>query len=124
MKFALLGSLPALVLPCAIAFNANAMPSIAGNSLAKMASTAQNSTEQATPFQLVFLAWHGYLRPQGVPSAGKLDWEYQAGEITAEDLVKAGVQADRVASGTLNDRAYINAVDAELRDLVTLSKSG
>lgn len=119
MKFALLGSLPALVLSCAFTPYANAMPSVAGSSLSGMASTVQKSTEQTTPFELVFLAWHGYLRPQGVPSAGKLDWEYQAGDITAEELIKAGIQADRVASGTLNDKAYINAVDAELRDLVT-----
>lgn len=116
MKPILIASLSTLTL-CAIASTAKADPSPVGLNSTGSSYPIQEAIKQTTPVDLVNLARHGYLRDQGIPSGGKLDWEYQAGDITAEKLVKAGIQAHRVPSLALNDRAYLNAVEAELRDL-------
>lgn len=116
MKPTLIGSLSALAL-CALSSAAIANPSPVGLNSTGSSSPIQEAIKQTTPVDLVNLARHGYLRDQGIPSGGRLDWEYQSGDVTAEKLVKAGIQANRVTSGSLNDRAYLNAVEAELRDL-------
>jgi hypothetical protein len=90
--------------------------------------TAENRVEvgtspkyiyQITPFNLAEQAYRGYFKDQGIPSYDRLSVAYQEGRITARDLVKSAIQANRLLPQTLNDRGYLNAVDAQLGSLAS-----
>ena len=70
---------------------------------------------QTTPFNLVTLAYRGYF--EDIPSYTQLAQAYLFGQVDAANLVRAGVEQGRVSPETLNDEAYLNAVDARLRIL-------
>ena len=69
---------------------------------------------QITPFNLVVLARSGYFQQQGIPSYLKLIAAYNLGRVTALDLVRAAVQANRLSSEYLRDRSFLKAVAAQL----------
>ena len=69
---------------------------------------------QVTPFNLVGLAYQGFLKDQGIPSGGILLSLYQNGEINAKDLVEGAVNANRLSPEVLNDSGYIADVDNQL----------
>lgn len=76
------------------------------------------STRMAvTPFNLVFLAFHGFFEPQGIPSAMDFLSAYRNQKVTAVDLVKIAVDMNRLPQSALTDRGYLNAVDVLLEDL-------
>jgi hypothetical protein len=79
-------------------------------------SANRTDTTQVTAFELSGLARNGYLANQGIPSTGRLSFELQSGRITAEDIVKAGVQANLVSPNELNDRGYIRAIEYNLTE--------
>lgn len=66
------------------------------------------------PFNVAFFAYQGYLKEQGIPSAGALIFEYQTGKLTAKDVVQAAIKANKLPAAVLSDRSYLNAVEAEL----------
>jgi hypothetical protein len=70
-----------------------------------------------TPFNLVFLAFHGFFEPQGIPSSMDLLSSYRNQKITAVDLVKIAVDMNRLPQSALTDRGYLNAVNSQLEDL-------
>lgn len=76
-------------------------------------STADTSP-QLKPFNLVFLAYQGFFRDQGIPSHGALISAYEAGRITPKDLVQSAVKTNRLSSEVLNDRGYLRSVEAQL----------
>lgn len=67
-----------------------------------------------TPFNLVNLAYQGQLQDQGIPSYQDLILAYQAKQISAEDIVRSGVQSKRLPSQLLSDKGYLNAVKTQL----------
>jgi hypothetical protein len=69
---------------------------------------------QITPFNLVGLAYQGFLKNQGIPSGGILINLYQNREITGKDLVESAVKANRLSPEVLNDSGYIADVDNQL----------
>jgi hypothetical protein len=69
---------------------------------------------QVTPFNLVGLAYQGFLKDQGIPSGGVLLNLYQNREITGKELVEGAVKANRLSPEVLNDSGYIAAVDNQL----------
>ncbi|MEH2464922.1 hypothetical protein [Nostoc sp.] len=66
------------------------------------------------PFNAAFLAYQGNLKTQGIPSGSALVFQYQIGNLTALDVVKAAVNAKKLPAQALNDRGYLNAVDSQL----------
>ena len=88
--------------------------------------TAKNTAEigtfpkyiyQITPFNLAEQAYRGYFKDQGIPSYDQLSSAYNEGRITALDLVKSAIQVNRLSPQALNERGYLNAVDAQLSSL-------
>ncbi|MEW6494656.1 MAG: hypothetical protein AB1589_19370 [Cyanobacteriota bacterium] len=66
------------------------------------------------PFTLVTSAYRGEFKEQGIPSYGHFLGDYQSGELDAEDLVQAAVDAGELPPQALNDEGYISAVKLSL----------
>ncbi|MGF2038874.1 MAG: hypothetical protein RMZ43_026750 [Nostoc sp. CmiVER01] len=66
------------------------------------------------PFDAAFLAYQGNLKAQGIPSGSALVSQYQTGNLTALDVVKAAVNAKKLPVQALNDTGYLNAVEWKL----------
>ncbi|MEH2049829.1 hypothetical protein [Nostoc sp.] len=77
---------------------------------------SSNSTNVSyiQPFNLVNLAYQGGFKEQGVPSGGTLIYEGRRGNITAQDLVKAAIKANKLPAQVLNNQDYISAVGLQL----------
>ena len=75
------------------------------------------TTFSLTPNDLVSEAYQGLLTEQGIPSAGRLSAEYITGRITARDLVRAGILANRLPPDRLQDQSYLEAVNTALLEL-------
>lgn len=82
-----------------------------------VAPTAQASNPELTPFRLVNLARNGYLTDQGIPRFNQLSFAHQRHRISAEDVIRAAINDNRVSAEVLEDRSYVAAVDSFLRDL-------
>ncbi len=70
--------------------------------------------KKLTPFTLVYLAYQGEYRMQGIPGFSSLQSATSSKTITAKDLVKAAIDANQLTPDAQNDRAYLNAVDLQL----------
>lgn len=75
------------------------------------------SIVEITPFNLVTSSYQGHFVDQGISSNAAFITEVKRGKITAEDLVEAAIDRGRLRSGTLNDEAYLNSVEAHLDSL-------
>ena len=73
---------------------------------------------QATPFQLVFLAYRGHFRERGIPSYDAFLSAYGQGRISEADIVSVGIEANRVSAGMLTNKRYLRAVKSYLDSLV------
>jgi hypothetical protein len=80
-------------------------------------NTPSSSQQETEPFNLVGLAYQGYFEDQGIPSAQTLITAYRSGDISAEDVVKGAIQANRLSPEVLKDAEYIGAVDNQLNAL-------
>lgn len=114
MRFSLIAGL-SMILVSTIAIPVKAEPT---------APTAVNPyvagsdvVRQLTPAELVTLANRGYLKKEGIPSYSFLSTQFELGQITAKDVVAAGVKSNRIAATALDDPGYVNAVDLHLRSL-------
>lgn len=83
--------------------------------------SANYSTTTAQPsigaFNLVYLAYQGYLESQGIPRAGLLLTEAIAGNISAEQLVRAAIKDGRLSAAVLTNKPYLADVQYELDHL-------
>ena len=70
-------------------------------------------------FNLVSSAYRGDFEDQGINSYAVLVTNYETGDLTAEDLVNAAVEAGELSPMALEDQSYIEAVDAQLGALTT-----
>ncbi|MEH1938062.1 MAG: hypothetical protein V7L14_31035 [Nostoc sp.] len=77
-------------------------------------STHSTNVSYLKPFDAAFLAYQGNLKAQGIPSGSTLVSQYQTGNLTALDVVKAAVNAKKLPAEALNDRGYLNAVESQL----------
>lgn len=82
-------------------------------------NTDINTNNYLQPFNLVFLAYQGNLKEQGIPSGNSLIFEYQTGNLRANDLVNAAVKANKLPTQILNDQSYLSAVESQLISLST-----
>jgi hypothetical protein len=74
---------------------------------------------ETTPDELVNLARTGYLQEQGIPSHNGLDHAVMLGQLSAQDLVEAGIAGDRLSPEMLNDASYLSSVKMQLRSLLS-----
>ena len=81
-----------------------------------LGSNATNSS-YIQPFNLVYLAYQGGFKQQGIPSGGNFLFEGRNGNITPKDLVKAAINANKLPAQFLNNQDYISAVRSELGTL-------
>lgn len=109
MKTSILISLSALTLSLVAA------PVLAQKRAAIIVSTG--SIVEITPSNLVTSSYQGHFVDQGIPSNAAFITEVERGQITAEDLVEVAIDRGRLTSGTLNDEAYLNSVEAHLDGL-------
>ncbi len=79
----------------------------------------QSSTNQLSPFNLAYLAYHGYLKDQDIPDSGALIDALVSGTITAQDVMQAAVKANRLSEQTLNDSGYRSALEGQLQGFTT-----
>jgi hypothetical protein len=77
-------------------------------------STDYTKVSDLKPFDAAFLAYQGNLKAQGIPSGSALVSQYQTGNLTALDVVKAAVDAKKLPAQALNDKGYLNAVESQL----------
>jgi hypothetical protein len=84
---------------------------------AALGSAPDYLNSQITPFNLVSLAYRGYLRSQGIPSYSLFLSAYRMGSIRAEDIVSSAVEANRLPADALTDRDYLKAVETQLDNL-------
>lgn len=68
-------------------------------------------------FSLVTSAYRGEYEDYGIPSYVQLANEYQSGEITAEDVIQAAIEANQLSPRAIEDEAYVNAVELQLDSL-------
>lgn len=70
-----------------------------------------------TPQTLVGAAYNGRLA--GISSFGDLEADVLLNDVAAEDLIEAAIAQGRLTQAHLEDRGFTNAVEANLRDLVS-----
>ncbi|RUT14161.1 hypothetical protein DSM107010_07020 [Chroococcidiopsis cubana SAG 39.79] len=112
MKLAILGGLSVLL------FSIADVPTL-GVEIAA-ADSGKNSTPvryQLRPFNLVYLAYQGYFRDQGIPGYSAFLAAYEAGRVSAEDLVQSAVKKNKVSPETATDRGYLRAVKSQIESL-------
>jgi hypothetical protein len=73
--------------------------------------TRNITNTEITPFELVARGYQGTYQMQGIPGFSTFLNDASSKKITARDLVKAGVATNQLASETLNDLKYLQAVD-------------
>ena len=72
-------------------------------------------------FNLVSSAYRGDFEEQGINSYATLVSNYEAGELTAEDLIQAAIDSGELSPNALEDDSYVEAVDLQLDALTSNS---
>lgn len=121
MKHLLLSGLSILLMSTA-AVPAIQAETVATNSRVLSSNLTPMSGAQPRPFELVYLAFQGYLSQQGIPSNDDLIAAYESGKVTPKTLVQSAVEANRLSANVLNDQDYISAVGFQLRELRNIDR--
>lgn len=98
-----------------------AAPSIKAQDFEDAADRVEQGEEytekRMSPFALVSAAYRGRFEDWDIPGFANLETEYQAGNVTAQNVVQAGVEAGELSPQAADDEGYINDVEAELNGL-------
>jgi hypothetical protein len=70
-----------------------------------------------SPFNLANLAYRGYFKDQGIPSAGGLISALEFGTVTAQDIMQAAIRANKLPDQTLSDQGYRHNLENQLQAL-------
>jgi hypothetical protein len=65
-------------------------------------------------FNLVSSAYRGDFEEQGIDGYGVMVSNYESGQLTAEDVINAAIEAGELSPNALNDDSYIDAVEFQL----------
>ena len=68
-------------------------------------------------FNLVSSAYRGQFEAQGIDGYAVMVSNYNSGQLTAEDLIEAAIEAGELSSKAMEDDSYIRAVEFQLRSL-------
>ncbi|MGJ3246965.1 MAG: hypothetical protein ACFE0I_12930 [Elainellaceae cyanobacterium] len=83
------------------------------------ATTARAEVVGANPADLVYLAYQGYLTEQGIPRYGRLINDLHTRQVTVDDVIEAGIQANRISDDARTDPSYRHAVRLQIRGLAS-----
>jgi len=86
------------------------------------ASSDSNSAydvRRTEAFNLVSSAYRGDFEDQGINSYAVLVGNYESGDLTAEDLIGAAIEAGELSPSAMEDDSYVQAVDAQLKGLTS-----
>jgi len=72
---------------------------------------------QLSPFDLATFAYRGYFKNQGISGYGTLIQDHVSGKVSNRDIVQAAIAANLLPASTLNNVAYLSALDNQLREL-------
>ena len=81
-------------------------------------SSSNYDVRRTEAFDLVRSAYRGDFEEQGVNSYATLVSNYETGELTAEDLIKAAIESGELSPNAMEDESYVRAVDDQLDSLV------
>lgn len=84
---------------------------------AQSSDTSMYDVRRTEAFNLVSSAYRGDFEDQGIESYAVLISNYQAGELTAKDLIQAAIDAGELSPSAMEDAAYVEAVDTQLSTL-------
>ncbi len=113
MKGLIIGSLSLLLISTCTATEVRAEKTVLNPAVA---GSTGSYTHQITPFNLVNLAYQGYLKDQGIPSYSVLSRAYLDQKISALDIVRSAVKAKRLPEEALSNKKYLNNV-AQVLDM-------
>ncbi|AFY96765.1 hypothetical protein [Chamaesiphon minutus] len=82
-----------------------------------VAAHAQSTANQITPFNLTYIAYQGYFKDWGIPSAGGLIDAIVSKQIVAQDLIQAAVKTHQLSVQILNDGDYISNLESQMKGL-------
>lgn len=82
-----------------------------------LAQSAPSSNSRLAPYDVIFLAYQGYFRDQGIRGYGAFVESCYQGQLSAKRIVEAAIKANRLPSDAINDSAYLQAIDANLLSL-------
>ena len=85
-------------------------------------SSSGYDVRRTEAFNLVSSAYRGDFEEEGINSYAVLVTDYQDGQLTAEDLVQAAVDAGELSPSALEDDSYIEAVDSQLYSLANAGR--
>ncbi|WP_052055669.1 hypothetical protein [Myxosarcina sp. GI1] len=69
---------------------------------------------EIAPIDLTFKAYQGYFIENGIPSGGSFVQKARLGQIDAETLVRSAIEKQRLSPETINDKVYLQKIDAAL----------
>lgn len=117
MKKILLACLPVLLLTTGI--NVSSANAEVRTEKSPVILAQLNTNVSVSPYILAWLAYQGVLEAQGIPAATELAMAVQTRKITANEIVKAGISANRVSPSALNDVGYMNSLTDSLKSMFT-----
>ena len=79
--------------------------------------SASYDVRRTEAFNLVSSAYRGDFEDQGIGGYNVLMTEYEAGNLTAEDIIKAAIEAGDLSPAAMEDDGYVNSVDVQLSTL-------
>ena len=82
-------------------------------------SSANYDVRRTEAFNLVSSAYRGDFEDQGIEGYNVLITEYEAGNLTGEDIVKAAIEAGDLSPSAMEDDSYVAAVDSQLSALTS-----
>ena len=81
--------------------------------------TGSYDVRRTEAFNLVSSAYRGDFEDQGINSYATLISNYEAGELTAEDLIEAAIESGELSPNAIEDDSYVEAVDSQLDALTS-----
>lgn len=68
-------------------------------------------------FNLVSSAYRGQFEQQGIDGYAVMLSNYNSGQLTAEDLINAAIEAGELSPMAIEDESYVEAVELQLESL-------
>jgi hypothetical protein len=89
---------------------------------ASTTSAPTSGNRVLAPFDLVTMAYQGFFEGEGIPPANRFTNRYENGQLSAQDLVQAAIQSNRLPATTLTDSGYIHRVNTQLVAFIKLDR--